>query len=133
MAARSYRVVCCCLTLNVFLSILIVLLNKWIYTHHSFPNVTMTWLHFVFTTVCVSACHKLDIFYRKALPLRQMLPLSLTFCGFVVFTNLSLQMNTVGTYQMFKMLTTPLVVTIQAVLYKRHFPPRVLLTLVCNE
>ena len=27
------------------------------------------------------------------------MPLALSFCGFVVFTNLSLKYNTVGTYQ----------------------------------
>jgi len=130
MAVRTYGVVLCCLLLNVFLSVIIVLLNKWIYTHHSFPNITMTWIHFVFSTVCVSVCHKFDLFYRKALPLRQMLPLSVTFCGFVVFTNLSLQLNTIETYQLFKMLTTPAVVAIQAFVYKRKFSLTILLTLV---
>ena len=130
MAVRTFAIVCACLMLNVCLSIVIVLLNKWIYTHHSFPNLTMTWIHFLCSTVCVTICHKCDLFYRKALPFRQMLSLSLTFCGFVALTNLSLQMNTIGTYQLFKMLTTPVVVLIQIFAYNRHFPLTVLLTLV---
>lgn len=119
-----------CLALNVVLSIFIVLLNKWIYTHYGFPNVTMTCLHFVSTTLCVSICYRLNVFHRKSLPIFDMLPLSLTFCGFVVFTNLSLQANTVGTYQLFKMLTTPVIVVIQTYYYGRSFSTLVKLSLV---
>jgi solute carrier family 35 protein E3 len=59
-----------------------------------------------------------------------MMPLAFAFCGFVVFTNLSLQNNTVGTYQVAKVMTTPCIILIQIFFYKKEFMLRVKLTLV---
>jgi len=59
-----------------------------------------------------------------------MVPVSLTFCGFVVLTNLSLQSNTVGTYQIIKAMTTPMIIVIQTAFYARIFSLPVKLTLV---
>ena len=115
---------------NIASSILIVLLNKWIYTHYGFPNISMTCLHFVFTTFGLFICERLQIFERKQLPILKMLPLSLTFCGFVVFTNLSLQTNTVGTYQLAKTMTTPCIILIQTLYYDRQFSLGIKCTLV---
>jgi solute carrier family 35 protein E3 len=53
----------------------------------------------------------------KALPIRSVLLLSLSFCGFVVLTNLSLRTNSVAFYQMAKVLTTPFVGLIQHFVY----------------
>mmetsp|Transcript_10646 Transcript_10646/g.44387 ORF Transcript_10646/g.44387 Transcript_10646/m.44387 type:complete len:258 (-) Transcript_10646:414-1187(-) len=39
--------------------------------------------------------------------------------GFVLLTNLSLQYNSVGFYQIMKVMTTPMIVLIEAVLYKK--------------
>ena len=50
-------------------------------------------------------------------PVRQMIGLCAAFVGFVVFNNLSLQFNSVGFYQLMKVLTTPAIVLIQYVLY----------------
>ena len=119
-----------CLFLNVCFSIIIVLLNKWIYTHYGFPNITMTCLHFVFTTIGLLICQFLGVFSPKSLPIRSMLPLSLSFCGFVVFTNLSLQTNTVGTYQLAKTMTTPCIIIVQTYFYNREFSTKIKLTLV---
>lgn len=119
-----------CLSLNIACSIVIVLLNKWIYTHYGFPNMTMTCIHFIFTTIGLLLCHQVGIFQPKSLPVLKMLPLSLTFCGFVVFTNLSLQNNTVGTYQLAKSMTTPCIIAIQTFFYAREFSIKVKLTLV---
>jgi len=43
------------------------------------------------------------------------LPITVCFCAFVVFNNLSLQYNSVGFYQLMKVLTTPIVVVLQKV------------------
>ena len=132
MAINNKLLVALCLFLNILFSIVIVLLNKWIYTHYGFPNITMTCLHFVFTTVGLVICQKCGVFQPKSLPVLKMLPLSLTFCGFVVFTNLSLQTNTVGTYQLAKTMTTPCIILIQTQYYARQFSTKVKLTLVSS-
>ena len=62
----------------------------------------------------------------------KVVPLSLAFCGFVVFTNLSLQNNTVGTYQLAKALTTPTIVAIHTVFYNKSYSTQIKLTVVSS-
>ncbi|XP_075751116.1 solute carrier family 35 member E3 isoform X1 [Rhipicephalus microplus] len=119
-----------CLAWNVILSILIVILNKWVYVYVNFPNITMTMYHFAMTFAGLLVCRALNVFQVKKLPLRHMLPLATTFCGFVVFTNLSLGHNTVGTYQIIKTLTMPTIMVIQHYWYKKSFSLGIKLTLV---
>ncbi|XP_072176965.1 solute carrier family 35 member E3-like isoform X1 [Diadema setosum] len=118
------------LIINLCSSILIVFLNKWLYRNYGFPNITLTLLHFLMTSLGLVACLNLGLFNRKSIPLINVLPLSLTFCGFVVFTNLSLQNNTVGTYQLAKAMTTPCILLIQTVLYNKTYSMKVKLTLI---
>ncbi|XP_046742788.1 solute carrier family 35 member E3-like isoform X1 [Diprion similis] len=119
-----------CLVLNVFFSILIVLLNKMVYVRIGFPNVTLSMIHFAITFLGLIICEKLDVFCIKDVAIKEMVPIALTFCGFVVLTNLSLEHNTIGTYQVTKMLTTPCVVVMQAICYKKKFSMLVKLTLI---
>merc|ERR1712170_131604 len=51
-------------------------------------------------------------------------------CGFVVLTNLSLQTNTVGTYQLIKTMTTPCIIVLQTFFYSRSFSTEVKRTLI---
>lgn len=118
------------LIFNTVSSIVIVLLNKWVYKYVGFPNLTLTFLHFVVTFVGLILCQKCNVFKVKYVPLRDMMPLAFAFCGFVVFTNLSLQNNTVGTYQVAKVMTTPCIILIQIFFYKKEFLLMVKLTLI---
>ncbi|XP_076076931.1 solute carrier family 35 member E3-like isoform X2 [Mytilus galloprovincialis] len=115
---------------NVCSSIAIILINKWIYTQYGFPNVTLTCIHLFVTSLGLFACERADVFQSKHLPLKKMLPLALTFCGFVAFTNLSLETNTVGTYQIMKTMTTPCIIIIQERFYARSFSTQVKLTMI---
>ncbi|XP_002127564.2 solute carrier family 35 member E3 [Ciona intestinalis] len=118
------------LLLNLLCSTCIVLLNKWLYTKMKFPNVTLTCFHFIATSTGLYICQLMNVFSPKRLPLKDVLPLSVTFCGFVVFTNLSLQNNTVGTYQLAKVLTTPVIIAIQTYFYDTEFTTRIKATLI---
>ena len=129
-ASYSRPVIAVALLINVLLSISIVLLNKVLFARYHVPNISLTCVHFVFTTIGMQLCRLFKVFTFKPLPLREMIPISLTFCGFVVFTNLSLQYNTVGTYQIIKTLTTPFIIGLQTVCYNRSFSSNVKLTLV---
>jgi len=66
----------------------------------------------------------------KKIPFIEVLPLCITFCGFVVFTNLSLQYNTVGFYQIMKTMTTPTILFIQTTFYNEKFSIPVVLSLI---
>ncbi|NXJ76589.1 S35E3 protein, partial [Trogon melanurus] len=118
------------LLVNLAASICIVFLNKWLYVRLGFPNLSLTLVHFAITWLGLYLCQALGAFSPKSLQPSQVLPLALSFCGFVVFTNLSLQSNTIGTYQLAKAMTTPVIVVIQSVAYGKTFPLRIKLTLV---
>lgn len=119
-----------CLLGNILLSVSIVIVNKLVYVRTGFPNVTLTFVHFVVTYIGLLLCERLRIFQVKHLPILQILPLAVSFCGFVVFTNLSLGFNTVGTYQILKTLTMPTIMIIQTVAYHRTFSWKIKLTLI---
>lgn len=119
-----------CLVGNIFLSVSIVLVNKLVYVQTGFPNVTLTFVHFIITYLGLLTCERLRIFQVKSLPILQILPLAVSFCGFVVFTNLSLGFNTVGTYQILKTLTMPTIMIIQTFVYHQAFSLKIKSTLV---
>ncbi|XP_013068789.1 solute carrier family 35 member E3-like [Biomphalaria glabrata] len=130
MVSHNEKLVFLCSLINIFSSIVIVLLNKWIYTKYNFPNITLTCIHFVVTSLGLLICRHANIFQPKSLPFLSMIPIAISFCGFVVFTNLSLESNTVGTYQIIKTMTTPCIIFIQTYYYGRHFSTKVKLTLI---
>ena len=115
---------------NLFSSICIVMLNKALFTHHKFPNITLTCIHFTMTSIGLKICLQFDVFNARSLPLKGMLPLSLAFCDFVALTNVSLQYNAVGTYQLIEVLTTPCIMFIHTMFYRKRFSIGIVLTLV---
>ena len=121
------------IVLNLTSAISIVFLNKLIYLHYGFPSMTLTLTHFLTTSLGLFLCAKMDIFSPKSLSLLKVLPLSVSFCGFVVFTNLSLQFNTIGTYQLAKAMTTPVIMVIQALFYGKHTSLRIKLSTVTTR
>lgn len=121
------------LLVNLLSSICIVFINKWIYVRYGFPNMALTLVHFVVTWLGLYLCQKMDIFSPKRLPLRRIAWLALSFCGFVAFTNLSLQNNSIGTYQLAKAMTTPVIILIQTSYYKKTFSTKIKLTLVSSS
>ncbi|KAM9311687.1 solute carrier family 35 member E3 [Gastrophryne carolinensis] len=127
--SQNWRIVAGLLT-NLLASICIVLINKWIYVHHGFPNMSLTLVHFMVTWLGLFLCQSCGVFCPKSLPASKVLLLALSFCGFVVFTNLSLQNNTIGTYQLVKAMTTPVIIIIQTVWYGKSFSLPIKLTLV---
>jgi len=129
MVRRSLKIIFGLLA-NLICSLTIVLLNKWLYSFNKFPNITLTFLHFLTTSIGIYVCYLFGVFNRKTIYIGQILPLSLCFCGFVVFTNLSLESNTVGTYQLCKTLTTPFIMFIQTKYYDKSFSHRIKLTML---
>lgn len=120
------------MVLNLASAIGIVFINKFIYIHYEFPSMTLTLIHFTVTSLGLQICAWMDVFSPKRLMIKNTLPLAASFCGFVVFTNLSLQNNTVGTYQLAKALTTPVILFIQAVFYSKYVSSSVRLTVVSS-
>lgn len=130
MCKRETWSVIFCFAANVFFAITVVLSNKYLFVHYGFPNITLTCVHFIVTFLGLLLSVACNVFQPKKLPIFDMLSLSITFCGFVVLTNLSLEANTVGTYQLIKMMTTPCVMFIQVYCYGKTFSTKIMLTVV---
>ncbi|KEG13088.1 solute carrier family 35, member E3 [Trypanosoma grayi] len=118
------------LALNAFSSITIVFINKWIFEDHDFrASTTLTLIHFTMTFLGLLLCLGCGMFEFKRLSLMRVLPLSFSFCGFVMLTNMSLLHNNVGFYQLVKVLTTPLLVIMETFIYRQSFSAKIKLSL----
>lgn len=119
------------LLLNAASSIGIVFTNKVVFQTYNFRYGTLlTFIHFVFTFIGLEICRRCGMFERKIdVDLKKVLPLCVSFCGFVVLTNISLLYNSVGFYQLMKVLTTPLIVVIQTLFYQESFSVKIKLSL----
>lgn len=120
------------LALNAASSIGIVYANKTLFVNYGFPYGTLlTVIHFVITFLGLLVCRYIGMFeVKRDVPIRQLLPLSLSFCGFVCLTNISLKLNSVGSYQLIKVLTTPLLLLIQYTFYGERFAYLIIMSLM---
>ena len=57
--------VCSGLLINLFSSVAIIQLNKYIYVNYGYPNMSLTCLHFIFTFLGLTILAKLGIFTIK--------------------------------------------------------------------
>ena len=86
--------------LNIVSAVGIVLVNKYIYSVYRFNyGVVLTFYHFALTTLGLRVLARAGIFEPKSVNLLQVLPVSVSFCAYVVLTNLSLQYNSGTFYQ----------------------------------
>ena len=116
---------------NFFSATAIVFVNKVLFQSYGMAFSTfVTGVHFVFTFLGTLACEQLGMFEHKDLKHMDVLPITIAFCGFVVFNNLSLQYNSVGFYQLMKVMTTPVIVVLQYFIYGVKEDPRLLAALV---
>jgi len=119
------------LSLNVFSSLGCIFANKYLFRNFSFNFGTfLTVCHFVVTYGLCYACGQMGIFKPKSLPWSKVLPISLAFCGYVVFNNLSLLHNSVSFYQIMKILCTPFILFVQSNFYGEHVSTRIKLCLI---
>jgi solute carrier family 35 protein E3 len=113
------------LAINILSSIVIVQINKYIYVEYGFPNISLTCIHFIITFLGLLVCNRFQVYQHVEIPIVKMLPMAVTFCGFVVLTNISLQFNAIGTYQCLKTLTIPVVMLITWFYYKQTYSLKV--------
>lgn len=119
------------LLLNVVASCGTIFINKHVFKAYKFGfGTTLTVCHFVVTFVLCFLCSKANVFEFKRLPLLRVLPISLAFCGYVVFNNISLLYNSVSFYQVMKILCTPVIILIERYVYSKSTDTRTLASLV---
>jgi solute carrier family 35 protein E3 len=116
---------------NFFSATAIVFVNKVLFQHYGMAFSTfVTAMHFAFTYAGTLLCEWFGMFEPKELRHLDVIPITLAFCGFVIFNNLSLQHNSVGFYQLMKVMTTPVIVVLQYALYGVREDSRLLMALV---
>jgi drug/metabolite transporter (DMT)-like permease len=77
--------------------------------------------HFTATTIVlyISSCRPCRAFEAVRLPVRQVLPICVFFASFLLLGNLSLALNSVDFYQLAKIMTTPTVVALNFMLFRK--------------
>jgi solute carrier family 35, member E3 len=120
------------LALNVVSSVGVIFINKrLVFLSAGYHFGTMlTIIHFILTFLGCVMFAKLHFFEVKALNLWKVLPISLAFCGYVVFNNLSLLTNSVSVYQTSKILCTPVIVAVEYAVYHKRETGETLLALL---
>jgi solute carrier family 35 protein E3 len=118
------------MSFNFVSAVGIVFANKYVFHVYEYNFACfVTALHFVVTALGGRICLMFGLYKVKELNHWDVLPITASFCCFVVFNNLSLQYNSVGFYQLMKVLTTPVVVVLQRTFYDVHVEQNLLMCL----
>ncbi|KAF0984693.1 hypothetical protein FDP41_000592 [Naegleria fowleri] len=120
------------ISLNIAASVGTIFINKHLFQNLGFVGLgtTLTVFHFIFCFVFTGLTAMLGIFQPKRLPLLKVLPISLAFCGYVVFNNISLAYNSVSFYQVMKIMCTPCIILIEYFFYRKTPDRRILFPLI---
>lgn len=130
LAAIDMRTVSC-MVLNFASSTLLVVMNKLAMDTYGFKfATTLTAFHLTCTFFLLLLSAKLGVFEIKRLPIRDVSKLAAGTMGFICFTNLSLQHNSIGFYQVMKVMTTPTVVLIEALVYQKYLENQLKISLI---
>ena len=116
---------------NVVSTVGVVLANKYLYAQLNFKfMVTLSFFHFMFTSLGTHVLLRLKFFEYKAAPLMGVLPVALGSLGSVAFMNLNLAYNSVGFYQISKLLCIPVTLALQFYMFGDKASRTVLYSLV---
>ncbi|CAG8949730.1 hypothetical protein HYFRA_00004049 [Hymenoscyphus fraxineus] len=106
-----------CIGLNIMSTVTLVFLNKWILQDKQLRKMQISFAmwHFTCTTIVlwIASQSPFRLFAPVRLPFFQMIPLCSFFAGFLILGNLSLALNSIGFYQLAKIMTTPSVALLQ--------------------
>jgi hypothetical protein len=86
--------------LNIASASGIVFANKVVFATYKFRyTCALTWIHTLVTLIGMQLFLSAGMFKRKSIPQLQLVPLAAAYVGYIVLCNLSLNINTVGFYQ----------------------------------
>ncbi|KAI0382848.1 integral membrane protein [Hypomontagnella monticulosa] len=122
------------IVVNTLATIGIVFTNKAIFSDPELKLVQLTFaaFHFFMTWLLLFTLSRPQFAYftPRRIPLREIIPLSIAMSLNVILPNLSLAFSTVTFYQVARILLTPIVATMDFVLYKSILPRNAILALV---
>ncbi|KAF2196272.1 TPT-domain-containing protein [Delitschia confertaspora ATCC 74209] len=120
---RERLITCFWIALNTFSTLGIVFLSKRVFSDaqlHNCQLMVVMW-HFTATGLVLYFATKAPLRAFKPVRLNpwDMLPVCAFFAGYVVLGNLSLTFNSIGFYQLSKVMTTPCVVFLNFILFRK--------------
>lgn len=80
----------------------------------------LTCIHTIVTMIGMRLFARIGMFERKTILVKQYVVLVFMYIAYIVFSNLSLQYNTVGFYQITKILITPTVLSLEFLLKNKR-------------
>ncbi|KNC53927.1 solute carrier family 35 [Thecamonas trahens ATCC 50062] len=105
---------------NVASSVGLILINKWLLDFIRLECILfLTGMHLIASWIAVYALIKLGYESYKPMPGLQIARVVASFFFTVAFFNLSLKLNSVGTYQLSKLLVTPVTAAMQYVFFRK--------------
>jgi solute carrier family 35 protein E3 len=117
--ANGYLAAFYCL-FNIIVASAIVFANKAVFSLYHFKFVfALTLIHTIFTWVGMSLLAGVGFFFPKKIPAHQLLPLAIGYVGYIVLCNLSLNLNSVGFYQIMKVAVAPTVLLLEIVMFHK--------------
>ncbi|GLI68257.1 hypothetical protein VaNZ11_012612 [Volvox africanus] len=121
--------------LNVFCACCIVFVNKLVFTTYRFHFVTtLTLVHTFFTWAGMLTFARLNFFTAKHLSPVAVAPLALGYVGYIILNNMSLNLNTVGFYQILKIAIAPTIMLLDFILHGKTQTWRIVMSvfIVCG-
>lgn len=116
---------------NVLSSIALVVLNKWLFSVEGWRfGTTLIVLHIGTTYAVCEGMACCGVFERKSLSLYPVLQLAIVAVLSTVFMNLSLLYNSLGTYQLSKLMIIPCTISLQYTFWSVQQSANVLLSLL---
>jgi len=117
---------------NVASSVALVLLNKRVFAGGFYYPMTLSCFHFAFTIIFYQLLAAFNVFSKPAIDMPQTEKFKVAFAGFasIGFMNLSLSTNSVGFYQITKLVIIPVTLAINYYFYSVSTTPKVKLSLL---
>eukprot|EP00798_Chlamydomonas_sp_ICE-L_P003790 gene3790-13859_t len=118
-------------TFNILSSTCIVFANKAVFAWFGFTFIfALTLIHSLFTWAGMSAMARMGFFTPKDLPAMKLAPIAIAFVGYISLGNISLNLNSVGFYQIMKVAITPTVVALEVFMFSKYPSTKMLLSIV---
>jgi len=116
---------------NLVSSPTLIFINKSIFHdyHYNFAT-ALTCMHFFCTGIGLWCCARMKLFQPKEIPFTALIPLVICNTVCTPLANLSMQMNSLGFYQVMKIAITPCVVAMEYFVYRKTLDRRLALCLV---
>eukprot|EP01025_Chloroclados_australasicus_P033222 TRINITY_DN3381_c0_g1_i10.p1 TRINITY_DN3381_c0_g1~~TRINITY_DN3381_c0_g1_i10.p1 ORF type:complete len:353 (-),score=36.90 TRINITY_DN3381_c0_g1_i10:1317-2375(-) len=101
----------------------VVFANKAVFKVFNFNFAyALTWIHAIATMFGMHAFQSLGMYKPKKVPKHKLLLLTCLYVGYIVFGNLNLKFNTVGFYQISKLVIAPVTLFLEVFFITKVFP-----------